>query len=103
MITYEQYRKLRTILRANGTLAKDYEKRKDLYDYLLHQQYIKFCIIDCHWGFIVTQQGKVEIKSFKDDHHRFWITTFLSILALILSVVSIIIQTPILTLLQQLR
>lgn len=93
MITRTHYLKLKQILNSNGTEAKDYNKNKELYDFLCAEKYIKKSNVRNYNGYTVTEFGKVQIKLYKDDTRRFGITTFISSVALITSIVSILLQS----------
>lgn len=103
MITREQYRMLNSILKSNGTTAKDYPLNREMYDFLFSQQYIKKYDVRGYRGYIVTELGKIEMKAYREDIYRFRITTILSVIAIITSIFSIAIQTePVRQLLEQL-
>ncbi len=89
MITRKQYKKLKSIYRSNGTTAKDFDRNRDLYYFLIQKGYIYKCHVRGFAGYIVTQEGEVEMKIYKEDLFRFWVTTIVSFAALVVSIIAI--------------
>lgn len=103
MITRKQYKKLKSIYRSNGTTAKDSDRNRDLYQFLAGKGYIHKQPVRGYEGYVVTQEGEIEMKAYREDLFRFWVTTIISFIALIASIISIAIQTePVQRLLEQL-
>lgn len=103
MITRKQYKKLKSIYRSNGTTSKDFERNRELYLFLSGKGYIRKQEVRGYGGYVVTQEGEIEMKAYREDLFRFWVTTIISFVALITSIVSIAIQTePVRRLLEQL-
>ena len=94
MISKKQYRKLRLIQLFNGTTAKDYGKRGDLYDYLKSKKLIKYDEVRGYRGYKVTEEGMAEMYTYRMEHFRFWFPSIVSVLALIASFLSIIASNP---------
>lgn len=93
MITRRQYKKLKSIYRADGTTAKDINQNRELYRFLSSKGYIKRQEVRGYNGYVVTQEGEIEMKLYREDIFRFWITTIISFVALIASIISIAMQT----------
>lgn len=94
MISKRQFRKLRWISFLNGTTAKDYEKRKMLYDYLKSEQYIRKDTVRGYSGYIVTEKGYAEMYTYRMEHFRFWFPSIVSLFALAASVLSLATSNP---------
>ena len=94
MISRKQFRKLRRISLFRGTTARDYEKQKLLYDYLLLNNYIQKCAVRGYSGYIVTEKGYAEMYSFRVEHFRFWFPSVVSVLALFASILSLATANP---------
>lgn len=87
MITGKQYRLMKSVLKNNGTTAQDTENH-EMYKYLvLHKQPVRG-----YEGYVVTQDGEVEMKIYREDTYRFKVTTAISFIALITSIVSTILK-----------
>ncbi len=93
MITRKQYKKLKSIYRSNGTTAKDADRNRELYQFLSQKGYIHKQPVRGYGGYVVTQEGEIEMKAYREDLFRFWVTTIISFIALIASIISIAIQT----------
>lgn len=94
MISRKQFRKLRRISLLGGTTAKDYEKRKALYDYLRSNNYIRSALVRGYSGYIVTEKGYAEMYTFRMEHFRFWFPSVVSVLALFASILSLATTNP---------
>lgn len=103
MITHKQYKKLKSIYRSNGTTAKDSDRNRELYRFFAGKGYIHKQKVCGYEGYVVTQEGEIEMQAHREDLFRFWVTTIISFIALITSIISIAIQTePVQQLLKQL-
>lgn len=92
MLTPNQYRKLKSIQKSNGTKAKDYDKNTDLYKFFLQKSLIKRQEVGGYNGFVVTPEGEKELYMYKLERYHFWIPTILSIIAIITSILTILTQ-----------
>lgn len=92
MICKEHYVLLKRLIIFNGTRAKDYKHRKDVYTYLLSCGYIKKADVRNYSGYVITESGRVAVDDYRKDKFRFWFPTIISIIALILSACSILID-----------
>lgn len=101
MITKFQYKILKKALQDCGYTPKN-QRQIDACKYLFGKR----CLIrsrERNYEYEITQEGEVAIKVYFQDISRFWITTVLSIIALITGLFSISIQSePLLKLLEQL-
>ena len=103
MITRKQYKKLKSIYHSNGTTAKDSDRNREMYRFLAGKNYIRKQEVRGYMGYVVTQEGEIEIKAYREDLFRFWVTTIISFIALVVSIISIAIQTePVQRLLERL-
>ena len=100
MITKFQYKILKKALKNHGYNPRK-QRQIDACAYLFR----KNCLSRARDGkheYVISQEGEVAIAYFQDIS-RFWITTILSIIALITGIFSIFIQTePLLQLLEKL-
>lgn len=101
MITKFQCKILKKALRNKGFNA-DGPRETDAARYLFEKKYLKRSRDGKH-EYEITQEGEVAMKVYFQDISRFWITTVLSIVALLTSLFSISIQAePLMRLLEQL-
>ena len=101
MITKFQYRILKKALWNYGYNPKN-QRQMEACRYLLEKRCLRRSRDGIH-VYEITQEGEVAIKVYFQDISRFWITTVLSIIALITGLFSISIQSePLLKLLEQL-
>lgn len=89
LIVREHYKKLKSLIKNNGSTGTDYAQNKELYDYLLSCGFIKKADVKGYRGFAVTESGKVQIRLYKNDNFRFWFPAVVSVVALIVSVLAI--------------
>lgn len=94
MISRRQYKKLRRIAIFNGTAAKDYNKKKALYDYLKAESYIRIESVRGYSGFVVTEKGHAEMYTYRMEHFRFWFPSIVSLFALAASFLSLATSNP---------
>lgn len=92
MICKEHYVFLKNILKNNGTEATDYDENKDLYNFLSSNRYIKSSVVRGCKGYIITEYGKIAIRTYKNDNFRFWFPSVISIIAIVLSAFAIIVD-----------
>lgn len=95
LITKFQYKILKKTLKNCGFNPKN-QREIDACKYLFDKK----CIQRSRNGkytYSITQEGEVAIKAYFQDISRFWLTTTLSIIALITGIFSISIQTEPLT------
>ena len=92
MICKEHYVFLKRILKNNGTEAKDYDINRELYIFLTSEKYIKSSVVRGYKGYVITESGKVAMRNYKNDNFRFWFPSIISIVAIILSATTIIID-----------
>lgn len=101
MITKYQYKILKKALRNCGFTPSN-QREVDACKYL----FSKKCFMRSRsqeYEYEITQEGEVAMKVYFQDISRFWITTVLSIIALITGIFSISIQSePLLRLLEKL-
>lgn len=88
MITKKQYRLMKSVLKSNGTTAQDSQNHK-IYTYLASKGFLHKEPVRGYMGYVVTQDGEVEIRKYEDDIYRFKVTTTISLIALVTSIVSI--------------
>lgn len=101
MITKFQYRILKKALWNYGYNPKN-QRQIEACRYLFGKRCLKRSRDGKH-EYEITQEGEVAIKVYFQDISRFWITTVLSIIALITGLFSISIQSePLLQLLEKL-
>lgn len=101
MITRFQYRILKKAMRKHGYNPKS-QRQRDACLYLFRKKCLNRSRDGVH-EYEISQEGEVAIKAYFQDISRFWITTILSIIALITGIFSISIQSePLLQLLRQL-
>ena len=94
MISRKQFNKLRSIAFFGGTTAKDYSKRKCLYDYLHSNDLIRTEEVRGYSGYTVTEKGYAEMYAFRTEHYRFWFPSVVSVLALITSILTLATANP---------
>lgn len=92
MLSPKQYRKLKSIQIFNGTKAKDYEENKDLYKFFLLKGLVKKEEVSGYTGFVITSEGELELYMYKLQRYHFLIPTFISFIALLTSIASLIMQ-----------
>lgn len=101
LITRYQYKILKKALRNCGFTPGN-QREVDACKYLFNKK----CFMRSRlreYEYEITQAGEVAMKAYFQDISRFWITTVLSIIALITGLFSISIQSePLLKLLEQL-
>lgn len=101
MITKFQCKILKRALQNKG-FDTDGPRETDAARYLFEKKYLRRSRDGKH-EYEITQEGEVAIKVYFQDISRFWITTVLSVIALITGLFSISIQSePLLQLLRQL-
>lgn len=101
MITRYQYKILKKALRNCGFTPGN-QREADACRYLFSKKCFMRSRSQEH-TYEITQAGEVAMKTYFQDISRFWITTVLSIIALITGLFSISIQSePLLKLLEQL-
>lgn len=84
MITGKQYRLMKSVLKNNGTTAQDTENH-EMYRYLASKGFLHKQPVRGYEGFVVTQDGEIEMKIYREDTYRFKVTTTISFIALITS------------------
>lgn len=94
MLSRKQYQKLFWISFFNGTTAKNYYKRKDLYTYLFTEGYLLKCEVRGYNGYIVSEKGRAAMYAFKCEHFRFWFPSAVSLFALASSILSLATTNP---------
>lgn len=90
MITKKQYRIMQYALRSKGITARD-GKDQNICRYLASKGFLHKEQVRGYMGYVVTQDGEIEMKKYQDDDYRFKVTTAISLIALVTSVVSIIV------------
>lgn len=101
MITRYQYKILKKALRNCGFTPSN-QREADACRYLFSKKCFMRSRSQEH-TYEITQAGEVAMKAYFQDISRFWITTVLSIIALITGIFSISIQSePLLQLLEKL-
>lgn len=101
MITRYQYKILKKALRNCGFTPGN-QREADACRYLFGKKCFMRSRSQDH-AYEITQAGEVAMKAYFQDISRFWITTVLSVIALITSFFSIFIQSePLLQLLEKL-
>lgn len=90
MICKEHYVFLKSLLRRNGTEAKDYDQKREIYIYLFSCGYIKKSVVRGHQGYVITESGKVAIRTYKNDNFRFWFPSIMSVIAILVSIGAIL-------------
>lgn len=90
MITKYQYRLLRAALRDCGVVIKA-QRQADACNYLFRKGCLRRSRDGIH-DYEITQEGEIAIKSYFQDVSRFWVTTTLSIIAIIASMISLLIK-----------
>ena len=88
MISGKQYRKMKWLVRLNGTTGRDSGKYADMYKYLLSQDYIRKAEVRGYSGYVVTERGRAAMHAYKTDSFRFWFPSIISLLALAVSILS---------------
>lgn len=91
MITAKQYRLMKKVLKSNGSTAQDHENH-ELYQYLTYKGFLRKQAVRGYMGYVVTQDGEVEMKAYLEDIYKYYITTAISFVALITSIVAIILK-----------
>lgn len=91
MITRYQYKILKKALR-NCEFTPSNQREVDACKYLFNKKYFMRSRSQDH-AYEITQAGEVAMKAYFQDISRFWITTVLSIIALITGIFSISIQS----------
>lgn len=91
MITGKQYRLMKSVLKNNGTTAQDTENH-EMYRYLASKGFLRKQPVRGYEGYVVTQDGEVEMKIYREDTYRFKVTTAISFIALITSIISTILK-----------
>lgn len=91
MITRKQYQLMKSAYKNNGTTAQD-TKNLEIYRYLASRGLLHKQPVRGYEGYVVTQNGEVEMKLYREDTYRFKVTTAISFIALITSIVSIILR-----------
>ena len=86
MISGKQYRKMKWLVRLNGTTGRDSVKYADMYKYLLSQDYIRKAEVRGYSGYVVTERGLSAMHTYKTDSFRFWFPSIVSLLALAVSI-----------------
>lgn len=86
------YKKLKRILLLKGTKAKDYRSNRDLYVFLVKEGYLKKAVVRGFYGYKVTEKGKSAMYDYKCEKFRFRLTTFLTILGILISIVALLTQ-----------
>lgn len=91
MITRKQYQLMKSVYKNNGTTAQDTENL-EIYRYLASRGLLHKQPVRGYEGYVITQDGEIEMKLYREDTYRFKVTTAISFIALITSIVSIILR-----------
>ncbi|MBE5877086.1 MAG: hypothetical protein E7290_09415 [Lachnospiraceae bacterium] len=92
MLAKHHYKKLKQINRTGGTKATDYAKHSSVYSFLASKGYILKSPYQGYEGYIITEEGKLELELCRMERYHFWIPTVLSIIAIIVSIIAIILK-----------
>ena len=94
MLSSAQYHKLQRICLFHGTTARDYKRRKELYQYLGNSGYIRKHPVRNYDGYVITESGRAALHQHRVEVFHFWVPTVISLLALMLSAFSVLTEVP---------
>lgn len=101
MLTDKQYKFLKKVSKKDIPCDDLYKSRNDVFSYLLRKNFIETYNICPNKDIMetnaklhckITEDGKIELLLCKQERYHFWIPTIFSIIAIIISVLSILTQ-----------